>query len=166
MNEKVQASIKAIQRNHDQPIDKFKNGLCTHLCMITDSVISYYATWNQTQQTLTMIAWSKSAMLTCCTIEKPMVYKLNETGLWGDAIRERKAVITNDYQNLVKPTKKGYPHGHVHLKRHLNLPIYEHGKIVFVIGVGNKATDYTQEDVKNMEDFLHGIWRTLKSKLL
>jgi hypothetical protein len=164
MNEKVQRSIEFLTRS-SKPIEQFKDDICTHLCMITKSTISYFATWNQQQQIFTMIGWSNSAMINCRMIKTPIIYKLNETGLWGDAIRERKAVITNDYKNLVKPTKKGYPEGHVNVKTHMNLPIYEGGQIVLVAGVGNKPTEYTHEDVKNIEDLMNGVWLTLKSKL-
>lgn len=164
MNEKVERAIDTVKRA-SKPIEQVKDDICTYLCMITSSYISYFATWNQQQKIFTMIGWSNSAMINCTMINKPIVYKLNETGLWGDAVRERNAVIANDYQNLVKPTKKGYPQGHVIVKKHMNLPIYEGGQIVLVAGVGNKRTDYTHQDVKNIEDFMNGIWLTLKSKL-
>ena len=30
-------------------------------------------------------------------IDKPIVYQVKDTGLWGEAIRQRIPVITNDY---------------------------------------------------------------------
>ena len=120
---------------------------------------------NRTEDVLTMIGWSKSAMVNCAMMDKPIVYKLTETGLWGDAVRERKPVITNDYKALVKPTKKGYPEGHVSVRKHMNLPIIEKGKVVVVIGVGNKAADYTLADAALLEEFVGEAWKVLKTKL-
>ena len=80
-------------------------------------------------------------------------------------MRERKPVITNDYKNLVKPTKKGYPEGHVHVRKHMNLPIFEGKHIVLVVGVGNKLTDYTMEDAKALQTFMDAAWTILKTKL-
>lgn len=33
----------------------------------------------------------------CTIVEKQTKYNLAETGLWGDAIRKRRPIITNDY---------------------------------------------------------------------
>jgi len=120
---------------------------------------------NAGENVLTMIGWSKSAMMNCAMIDKPIVYNLVDTGLWGDAVRERQAVITNDYKNLVKPTKKGYPEGHVNVRKHMNLPIMEKGKAVMVVGVGNKTENYTQADANTLEAFMSEVWKVLKTKL-
>jgi len=117
----------------------------------TNSKIGYYADYDEDTEILTMVGWSMSAMANCKLITKPIIYPLDETGMWGDAVRERKAVITNDYKNLVKPTKKGYPTGHVEVIKHVNIPVIKDGKIVGVLGVGNKETDYTDTDVKTLE---------------
>jgi two-component system, OmpR family, phosphate regulon sensor histidine kinase PhoR len=118
-----------------------------------------------TERILTMVGWSKSAMMLCSTMNKPIVYKLQDTGLWGDAVRERKPVITNDYPSLVKPTKKGYPNGRVRVRRHMNLPIMEGQHIVMVVGAGNKQEEYTLADAKALQTFMDAAWKTLKPRL-
>ncbi|MBN1881722.1 MAG: GAF domain-containing protein [Deltaproteobacteria bacterium] len=133
--------------------------------MITTSLIAYFATMNASENVLTMVGWSDAAMGNCAMIDKPIVYKIEETGLWGDAVRERKAVITNDYQNLQKPTKKGYPEGHVTVIGHMNLPVMENGKVVLVAGVGNKNSEYTQKDVSDLQPIMDEAWKILKAKL-
>jgi hypothetical protein len=165
MNQDLKERIESFKKFSDRPLDKITHIITTSLCMITQSTISYFATVNPKQDVLTMTGWSQSAMTNCALINKPIVYKLNETGLWGDAIREKKPVISNDYKNLVKPTKKGYPKGHVDVRKHMNLPIYENGLIVLVAGVGNKKDDYTLEDAKNVEAFMDEVWKVLKVKL-
>jgi len=132
---------------------------------VLNSDISYFATMNPEENVLTMRGWSKTVMGDCSIIAKPIVYKLEETGLWGDAVRERKAVITNDYQNSTKPTKKGYPEGHVHVVRHMNIPVFENNKVVAVLGVGNKASDYTDADANNLIQIGNEAWSIMKSKI-
>jgi GAF domain-containing protein len=127
------------------------NAIIEKAIAATQSKIGYYADYDEDTEILTMVGWSMSAMANCKLITKPIVYPLDETGMWGDAVRERKAVITNDYKNLVKPTKKGYPTGHVEITRHLNIPIIRNGKVVGVLGVGNKDKEYTPDDVKKLE---------------
>lgn len=138
------------------------NAVTLAMSQITGSTISYFAQYDGSTRILKMTGWSTSAMINCSMIDKPIVYNLADTGLWGDAVRERKAVITNDYKNLVKPTKKGYPKGHVNVRKHMNLPILEFGKIVLVAGVGNKPEDYTEEDARVLEKYMTAAYGVIK----
>jgi two-component system, OmpR family, phosphate regulon sensor histidine kinase PhoR len=129
---------------------------------VMDSTIGYFALMNDSEDVLTMLGWSKSAMGACAMIDKPIVYPIEETGLWGDAVRERKPVVTNDYAGSKKPTKKGYPEGHVKVTRHMNVPVWEGDKIVGVLGVGNKPSAYTEADGKNLEELAKRVWPFIK----
>lgn len=137
--------------------------LVEEACTLTGSKLAYFAVMNEDESVLTMLNWSKSAMADCKAIDQPIVYPMEKTGLWGDCVRERKPVVTNDYKNLVKPTKKGYPAGHVSVARHLNVPITVGGKIKGVLGVGNKDSDYTDADVDRLQRFANGAWPALSS---
>ena len=75
---------------------------------LTGSTIGYIAFANEDETVLTMHYWSNSAMQQCAMIDKPIVYPVKDTGLWGEAIRQRKPVITNDYA-APNPLKKGTP---------------------------------------------------------
>lgn len=165
MNENVKKSVDRVNLYVNKSLDELKNAINREACSLTGSTIAYFATMDPTEKVLTMIGWSNSAMMNCSMIDKPIVYQLVDTGLWGDAVRERKAVITNDYKGLVKPTKKGYPQGHVDVRKHMNLPVFEGSKIVLVIGVGNKSTDYTAEDANLLSEFAAATWPLLKAKL-
>lgn len=81
---------------------------------LTQSKIGYLAFISADEKVLTMLSWSKSVMDECAIVEKPIVYPVETTGLLAEAVRQRKPVITNDYQ-APNPLKKGYPAGHVHV---------------------------------------------------
>ena len=130
---------------------------------LTGSTIGYIAFANEDETVLTMHYWSNSAMQQCAMIDKPIVYPVKDTGLWGEAIRQRKPVITNDYA-APNPLKKGTPSGHVRLTRHMNIPVFDGGRIVAVAGVGNKAEDYQDDDVRQLTLFMDGMWRILCRK--
>lgn len=130
---------------------------------LTRSDIGYLAFLNEDETVLTMYAWSKKAMAQCAIEEKPIEYPVENTGLWGEAVRQRKAVITNDYA-ADNPAKKGAPKGHVHLTRHMNVPIFDGDRIVVVIGVGNKPTDYDDADVRQLDLLISGMWRIVRRK--
>ncbi len=128
---------------------------------LTNSAIGYLAFTNEDESILTMYAWSKSAMEICAIVDKPVDYPIETTGLWGEAVRQRRPVITNDYA-APSPLKRGHPEGHVPLKRHLNLPAFDGDHIVAVIGVGNKAEDYTQDDVQQLTVLIQGMWQLIR----
>jgi len=125
---------------------------------LTKSEIGYLAFTNEDESILTMYTWSRHAMEQCLIQDKPLIYPVAETGLWGEAIRQRKPVITNDY-TAANPLKKGYPEGHVPVLRHMNIPVFDEGRVVAVAGVGNKEEPYEESDVRQLTLLMEGMWR-------
>jgi PAS domain S-box-containing protein len=130
---------------------------------LTKSKIGYLAFLNTDESVLTMHSWSKTAMLECDIIEKPIHYPVGDTGLWGEAVRQRRHIITNDY-SAPNPWKKGYPEGHVRVLRHMNVPIFDGSRIVIVAGVGNKDEEYIETDVQQLTLLMQGMWRMIDRK--
>jgi PAS domain S-box-containing protein len=128
---------------------------------LTKSKIGYLAFMNEEETVLTMQAWSKTAMAECAITDKPIIYPLETTGLWGEAVRQRRPIITNDYA-AASPHKKGYPPGHVDIRRHLNIPVFDGDHIVAVAGVGNKDDDYDDSDVRQLTLLMNGMWWQIK----
>ncbi len=162
---KIEPFISNVLAKKDTSMQELISSFVEEATNLTKSELSYFAVMNSVEDTLVMIGWSKTAMSNCSVIDKPIVYALTDTGLWGDCVRERKPVVTNDYKNLQKPTKKGYPAGHVEVIRHFNIPIFEDEHIAGVLGVGNKADDYTEEDVADLQEFANTLWETIKKEV-
>ncbi|MDG6251112.1 MAG: PAS domain S-box protein [Methanocalculus sp.] len=132
-------------------------------CVITGSQLGYLAFLNDDESELSMYAWSETAMKECSMQEKPIVYAVEKTGLWGEAVRQRCPVITNDYA-AVGTEKKGYPEGHPQLIRHMNVPILDGDQIVIVAGVANNPLDYTDNDTRQLTLLMQGLWQVLKRR--
>ena len=130
---------------------------------VTGSPLAYLAFMSDDESELSMYAWSTSAMKECAMREKPILYKTAKTGLWGEAVRQRKAVITNNYE-APSPLKKGYPEGHPRILRHMNIPVIDHGHIVLVAGVANKQTDYTENDTVELSLLMQALWALIRQK--
>jgi PAS domain S-box-containing protein len=128
---------------------------------LTKSRIGYLAFMNEDETALTMQAWSKDAMAECAVEDKPFIYPVVTTGLWGEAVRQRRPIITNDYA-APNPYKKGYPPGHVDIRRHLNIPVFDADRIVAVAGVGNKEEEYDESDVRQLTLLMNGMWSQIK----
>ncbi|MCK9579297.1 MAG: PAS domain S-box protein [Methanoregula sp.] len=125
---------------------------------LTGSTIGYLATLNEDESVMTMQYWSKSAHESCNIIDKPLVYPVEKTGLWGEAVRQRKPTVTNDYA-ADSPFKHGTPDGHVPLVRHMNIPVFDGDHIVAIAGVGNKNVDYDEGDIRQLQLLMQGWWQ-------
>lgn len=126
----------------------------------TQSCIGYIYFMNEDETLLTLHAWSESVMPECRVADPETEYQVVHTGLWGEAVRQRKPIITNDYQ-APNPYKKGLPDGHVAIESHMNLPIIDQGRIVLIAGVGNKQGAYDDEDVRHLTLLMEGLWSVL-----
>ncbi|MHC9544532.1 MAG: PocR ligand-binding domain-containing protein [Vulcanimicrobiota bacterium] len=132
---------------------------------LTRSTIGYIASISENEKVMTVYTWSKSAMKECTAIEKPIIYHIEKTGLWGEALRQRRPIVTNDY-NAPNPWKKGIPKGHIQIRRHLNVPIFDNNRIVLVVGVGNKSEDYDEKDIKQLTLLMGGMWRIFQHEIV
>jgi len=157
------SALLALSRMNDRSQDDIATFALENGILATHSEIGYIAFVNEDETVLTIHYWSKSAMRRCAVIDKPIVFPLATTGLWGEAVRQRKPIITNDY---AAPSlwKKGVPEGHVPLVRHMNVPVFDGGKIVALAGVGNKRSDYGDDDVTELTLIMDSMWRILSRK--
>lgn len=130
---------------------------------LTQSHIGYLAFLNDEGTVLKVYSWSKNIMKECKVKGKKLEYPLEDTGLWGEPIRQKKAFIVNDF-SAPNPNKHGYPAGHITLRRYLSIPIFDGGNVVGAAGVGNKETDYDQSDVRQLTLFMEGMWRLIQRK--
>lgn len=115
---------------------------------LTGSKIGYFHFVNLDQKTIALTAWSKETLKICSVGEKATHYPIDQAGIWVDCIHQRKPVFHNDYENA--EGKKGLPEGHTKLYRDLAIPLFDSEKIIAVIGVGNKPTDYNQTDINHL----------------
>ena len=117
---------------------------------VSGSRIGFFHFVDADQERLSLQAWSSNTLKRMCTAEgKGQHYPVSEAGVWTDCVRTREPVIHNDYAGLAH--KKGMPEGHATVVRELVVPIVRDGKVVQILGVGNKAVDYVQADVEAVQ---------------
>lgn len=129
---------------------------------LTGSAIGYIYHYSEDTREFVLNSWSVEAMKKCRVQEPQTIYKLEHTGLWGEAVRQRRPIIVNDFQ-ADNPLKKGTPEGHVPLKRFLTTPHFVGNRIVAVVGVANKSTDYEHFDVMQLQLLMGSIWGKVES---
>jgi len=141
-------------------VDTHYQELCDRILVeILDMTRSHYAFFgflNDDESLMSLYAWSKTALEECQIRNRPFEYPLAKAGIWGDAVRERRSLIINNYQ-ADHPSKKGLPEGHVPLTRILVVPIFSHDHIVALAAVANKHFHYKTEDVRQIEAFITNV---------
>jgi PAS domain S-box-containing protein len=123
---------------------------------LTGSEIGYLHFVNDDQETIQLYTWSADTLKYCTAVHESH-YPIAMAGVWADAMRLRRPVVHNDYQNL--PGRRGYPAGHAHLIRHLGVPIMEGDQVRVLFGVGNKPTDYDRSDEHELQLIGDDLWR-------
>ena len=146
-----------------EPLDVLMRRALDEICSITASPIGFYHFVEEDQKTLSLQAWSSRTVAEFCTAQGAgMHYSIDQAGVWVDAFHQRKAVIHNDYASL--PHRKGLPEGHAPVVRQLVVPVLRDGKVVSILGVGNKAIDYDEEDVKLVSTVADLVWAIVAHK--
>ena len=131
---------------------------------LTNSPIGFYHFVESDQKTLTLQAWSTRTVKEFCNAEgKGLHYNIDQAGVWVDCVHERRPVIHNDYSVL--PHRKGMPEGHAAVIRELVVPIMRSGRIVAILGIGNKPEDYTEKDVESVSFLGDVAWTITERKL-
>ena len=130
---------------------------------LTESAIGYIYFYSEGKRQFTLNSWSDDVMMECAVQEQQTVYNLDSTGIWGEAVRQRKAILLNDF-STDHPLKRGVPEGHVPLTRFLTIPVTVEDAIVAVVGVANKGSDYLDSDVMQLTLFMDAVWKIVTRK--
>jgi PAS domain S-box-containing protein len=72
-----------------------------------------------------------------------------------ECLAKKGAVIHDNFDAL--PGQRAFPHGHFHVRSHLNLPILVGDTPIGIFGVGNKNEAYNENDVKQLTLFAQGV---------
>ncbi|MCU0800143.1 MAG: PAS domain S-box protein, partial [Candidatus Thermoplasmatota archaeon] len=163
LNERRLESLYRISIYEKDDIQDFLDIALDEAIQLTGSKIGYLYFYDTMKKEFTLNSWSKGVMKECTIQEKQTVYQLEKTGIWGEAVRQGRPIIINDFQ-APDPLKKGYPEGHASLSKFLTIPIFHKSVIEGVIGVANKETDYNSSDVRQLTLLMNYVWVLKKKK--
>ena len=130
---------------------------------LTGSRIGYIYHYDEECRLFELNTWSKEVMKQCEVAEPQTLYELEKTGIWGEAVRQRRPIVVNDFQ-APNPLKKGCPEGHVELRTFMTIPVFVGERVVAVIGMGNKDSDYDDSDVRQLSLLMDSVWRIIQAK--
>jgi PAS domain S-box-containing protein len=77
---------------------------------------------------------------------------------WARALKEKRTIYSNELSATTPP-------GHIHICRHICLPILFQGEPLGLFVVANKETDYTKDDVRALENIANHVAPILSARL-
>jgi diguanylate cyclase (GGDEF)-like protein/PAS domain S-box-containing protein len=145
------------------PVEQLMQKALDEIEELTGSLIGFYHFVEDDQNSLSLQAWSTRTLEVFCVAQgKGMHYPISEAGVWVDCVREKKPVIHNDYASL--PHRKGMPEGHAQVIREVVVPTLRGGRVVSVLGVGNKPAEYDERDVELVAYIADLVWSIVEQK--
>lgn len=154
-------TLNRILQHHADSTQAFLDNALDEAIHLTGSQIGYIYFYSEERQEFELNTWSKEVMDECRVVAPQSCYALANTGVWGEAVRQRQPILINDYP-AQHPLKKGYPEGHVHLRKFMTVPVFQGDQIVAVIGLANKESDYDDKDVLQVGLLMDGVWKAVR----
>lgn len=133
------------------------NFVLRRIVQLTRSQEGYLALVNSTQTHLTICSYivSDKEELNDRNDDSILSRAVGQGGLPGKAVLKKVAIIANSFHG---DERSGiYPYRN-RIVRHLDVPIFNDGKIVVVAGVCNNSEKYDKSDIRQMTMLLEGMW--------
>lgn len=156
------------QRQSDFLVDLFKHAdsfdesaivrrVIEQAMEVVRSPLGYLYFVDNAQKTMTLAAWrdgSRPQVVMADSEPQP----IGRAMMLSECVRGKHATWTNDIAR--KPQNDGLPD----LTRFLAVPMVSGDEVVAVLGVGNRDTNYAEEDQRALAALADGAWRVLHSK--
>jgi PAS domain S-box-containing protein len=159
----IMARLRLLQFAGTHTLDELLEATLDEAEALTGSLIGFYHFLESDQKTVTLHNWSTRTKAEFCKIEgKGIHYDVSEAGVWADCIRERRPLIHNDFTTLQH--RRGTPRNHAPITRELVVPVFRGNTIVAILGMGNKPTVYTSEDMETVSLLADLAWEITERK--
>jgi len=160
----LEARLDLIEFAETHTVKELLQAILDKVEWMTDSLTGFYHFLRDDQNTISLQAWSTKTLELYCKAEGDgLHYPVAVAGVWADVGREERPIIHNDYASL--SNRKGLPEGHIEVKRELVVPVKRGNKIVAILGVGNKPSDYLEDDVEMVTQMADLAWHIVEMKL-
>ncbi|MBI5680968.1 MAG: PAS domain S-box protein [Methanobacterium sp.] len=153
-------SLVRILQYKAESVQDFLDYALNEAIQLTESKLGFIYHYYEDKKEFVLDSASRDDRKDVSGIDYNMIYKLENVGIWGEAVRQRKPLILNDFESD-NPLKKSYPEGHAFIHKFMNIPVFSEDKIVAVVGLANKDKDYTEIDVLQIELLMESVWKVL-----
>ena len=132
---------------------------------LTRSKIGYICFYNEKKQEFTLKVWSKGLLSGVDMVAPQLTYRLEETGVWGEAVRQRKPIVMNmDGTEVI--AEQAHPGGRIIAGNFTAIPIFIDEKIKAVVCFAGNAEGYNDNDVDEMTVLMNGVLTNQERRII
>jgi len=149
--------LKRIVALLQQPVTDtqgFLRAALENAIQLTESTSGYLFTYSEADQCFQLqnilLTFNEPAQVS----SYPERMQLESSGVLGEAIRQKRAIVLNDCTHL----KQDLPETHHPIHKFLSVPVFYQEKIVAVVGVANKTADYDEQDILQINLLMESVW--------
>ncbi|ABK42788.1 periplasmic sensor hybrid histidine kinase [Magnetococcus marinus MC-1] len=128
---------------------------------LTQSEVGYLHMVHSDQETLTRVTWNHPRMALGHALDDALVF-LNQAGVLTDWAAREKPIIQNNKPNFQDDQEVSADR--FTFFRHLSVPVIEGNNVRMVMGVGNKAEDYNQNDVRQLQTVANEVGKFVQRR--
>ena len=157
--------ISLLEKFEKLSIDELLQIALDEIECLTDSSIGFFHLVAKDQNELLLRAYSSNTLANMSqAVVKDAHVPMSKAGVWADAVRERRAVIHNDRDLLNSGTV--VPEGHAEVIRNLVVPVIRDNQVMAILGVGNKPSDYDDDDALWVKIVADQVWDIIEKKIV
>lgn len=145
------------------PIEKIMTYACEKAVQLTGSEFGYLAFAGKENYIFGKNSFENLGPVKDLHFHTSANFPIETMGLWRDAVHGKKSIIADNYFRT-NPFKKGIPSKYLDINRYMNTPVVHGDRVVAVAGVGNKKTNYTKSDLRQLSLLMEGLWRVIRNK--
>jgi signal transduction histidine kinase len=131
---------------------------------LTRSKLGAISLLNEDETALTFQAWSKEIRQNASMGQgTDLLVPIESTGLWAEAVRERKPLIVNDFSES-SLRGKVFPDCPVEISRFMSVPVFDGARIMAIALVGNIEEEYDDSDLNQLTLLMDGMWKLIQRR--
>jgi PAS domain S-box-containing protein len=157
------AKLVDILQHSSETIQDLLDYTLEQIIQLTRSKIGFIYHYDEEHKKNVLNSWSKEVLPAFPVTDPQTCYELEKTGVWGEAVRQRRTLIFNDFEGP-NPLVDGSLKTHVHLSKLVTIPIFKDNHIVSVVGLANKETNYDETDVLQVSLLMDAVWKAIDRK--
>ncbi|MFO7717660.1 MAG: response regulator [Desulfohalobium sp.] len=147
----------------DHPLETFVPKALQKIQGALESSVAFLHFVAPDQQTLSEQHWSPSSTNHLRYRSGPnRDLRLDDLGVWADCVRKRRGILHNEIS--VPAYAKSMPDRPIAGVREMVVPIIRQETVVAIMGVGNKAVDYTPSELNTLAFLADVVWETIVRK--
>lgn len=156
-------SINRILQYDSKSISDLLDFTLEEALKLTGSKLGYIYFYDEVSKQFILYSWSNQLTEESSIIDPQPQSQLDITGLWGEAVSQRKPILVNDFESY-NQNESRYHKEHEYLRKFLTIPVFSEQKIVAVIGVANKERDYTERDIVHLTLLMDNTWKEFQKR--